>query len=152
MTSSGIAHLKEVHAQGRERPADLLLIAWDKGRDLCVDLTVTSPFTAENYPLSLDQAGRHLKAAERKKLTKHAASCAAMGWGANPAAFSPWGTTGPAAASILQEILKRASADLESAAKGTRIQEMRQNLSVTLARSLAKQLALKNRMLEDSID
>ena len=71
---------------------------------------------------------------------------------ANPAALSPWGTTGPAVASILHEILKRASADLESAAKGIRIQEMRQNLSVTLARSLAKQLALKNRIIEDPID
>jgi hypothetical protein len=152
LTVSGIAHLKEMHAQGRDRPADLLLVAWDKGRDLCVDLTITCPFTAENYPLSQEQTARHLKTAEKRKLDKHAASCTRMGWGAHPMAFSPWGSAGPLAKSMTQEILKRSVADLEPDCRGIRVQELRQNLSITLARSLARQLSLRDRVLEDTID
>ena len=127
-------------------------MSWDKGRDLCVDLTVTCPFTADNYPLSQDQAARHLKTAEKRKLEKHAASCVRMGRGAHPMAFSPWGSTGPLASTLTQEILKRSVADLEPEAKGVRIQELRQNLSITLACSLARQLSLRDRVLEDTID
>jgi hypothetical protein len=54
--------------------------------------------------------------------------------------------------SMTQEILKRSVVDLEPDCGGIRIQELRQNLSITLARSLARQLSLRDRVLEDTID
>ena len=152
LCAAGISHRKEVLAGGRDRPADVLLLSWDKGRDVCIDLTVVNPFTAESYPLSLEGARRHLNAAERDKLAKHMASCQSMGWGAHPVAFSPWGGAGSAAKSLVHELLKKAMSELDSSAKGQRTSQLRQNISLALAREVARQLSLRNRVIEESFD
>ena len=69
-------------------------------------------------------------------------------WGHHPAAYSPWG--GPAK-SLLFEVLKRATAGQEGWPKIQRILEMRQGLSISLEREVAKQLSLRCRV-HDSLD
>lgn len=148
LASGGIRHAKEVAVPGGDRPADILLIGWDKGTDVCVDLTITSPLGLDAYPLNTEKARRHLNEAEKEKRTKQITQCEAMGWGHHPAAYSPWGGQGNAAKSLLFEVLKRATADQQGWPKTQRILEMRQNLSLTLAREVAKQLSLRCRVLD----
>ena len=145
--SANIRHAKEVSTAGGDQPADILVIGWDKGTDVCVDFTVTSPLTPDAFPLSLEKAKRHNEA-EKAKKAKQLSSCHAMGWGHHPAAYSPWGGQGTAARSLLYEVLKRATADQQGWSKTQRILEMRQNISMTLAREVAKQLSLRCRVQE----
>ena len=43
LTASNIRHSKEVSTPHGDRPTDILLLGWDKGTDVCVDITITSP-------------------------------------------------------------------------------------------------------------
>ena len=61
-----------------DRPADILLLGWDKGRDTAVDFTISSLCTLDQYPLSLEAGKNHLADAERSKLTRNGAACSAM--------------------------------------------------------------------------
>ena len=110
---------------------------------MCVDLTITSPLALDAFPLSVEKAKRHLNEAEKEKRSKQLPSCEAMGWGHHPAAYSPWGGQGTAARSLLWEVLKHATSDQQGWAKTQRILELRQNLSITLAREVARQLSLR---------
>ena len=148
LSSASIPFEKEVVAQRRERPADILLLGWDKGLDTCIDLTITHPLQAEFFPLSLELTKRHLPCAEQKKHTKHFDSCKIMHWSSHPAAFNPWGGTGPAARSLLNEISRRASSDLDESSRAQRISEIRQGISIALASEVAKQLSLRSRVVE----
>ena len=79
LASASIRHAKEVATPHGDRPADLLLIGWDKGTDVCVDLTITSPTGLSCHPLTPEKAPRHLNDAEKAKKTKQLASCELMG-------------------------------------------------------------------------
>ena len=64
LTKAGVSHAKEVEAPSGNRPADLLLKAWDKGTDMAVDLTVSHPFGLDQMPLRAEKCHRHLAEAE----------------------------------------------------------------------------------------
>ena len=148
LCAGGITFSKEVMVPGRTRPADILLHNWSKGMDVCVDLTITNPLQAENLPLKPDTAFSHLSQAERDKHKKHNESCEKQRWLSNPAAFSPWGGCGPAAKSLLRDLISRIVGAQHPAVRECRTREIRENLSLTLARHIAKQLSVKNRVLE----
>ena len=76
-------------------------------------------------------------------MTKERESCEAVGWGLHLAPYNPWGGQGPAATALLKEVLMRATADLEGWPKIHRMMEIRQGISMTLARSVAAQLSLQ---------
>jgi len=78
----------------RGRQADILPIAWDKGTDVCVDLTIASPLGLDVYPLNLQKVRRHQNNIEKEKRTKQISECEAVGWGHHPSAYSPWGGQG----------------------------------------------------------
>ena len=146
LSVSNIPHSVEVSVASGDRPADVLLVGWDKGQDVCVDFTVTSPLGLDAFPLNLEKARRHLNDAEAAKRAKQLAQCQEAGWGHHPAAYSLWGGQG----NLLWEVLKRATADLEGWAKTQRILELRQNLSLALVRGVARQLALRCQVLESN--
>ena len=104
MSTSRVPHAKEVSVHGGDWPADILLLAWDKGKDVCVDITITSPTSLDACPYNIDGARRHLNAHEKEKRSKQLAQCEGMGWGHHPAAYSPWGGQGTAAKSLLFEV------------------------------------------------
>ena len=142
--------MKEVQAgNSAKRPADILLLAWDRGQDLCVDFTVVNPLAGDQYPLNIETAKRHLSFTEKAKRIKEGPLCATMYWGFQAMAFSPWGGMGPSANWMLIEVLKRVTADLPYAAHAARLSEVRQNLSITLAREVARQLALRCQVLDE---
>ena len=67
LSVSNIPHLVEVSVASGDQPADILLVGWDKGQDVCVDFTVTSPLGLDAFPLNLEKARRHLNDAEAAK-------------------------------------------------------------------------------------
>ena len=109
------SHKKEVSVPNGDRQADILLLGCDKGVDVCVDFTITSPTSLDCYPLNPENSRnsrRHLNEAEKKaKRVKQSPPCDAMGWAHHPAADSPWAGQGAATKGLLHELLKRATAD-----------------------------------------
>ena len=93
---------------------------------------------------------QHLSLAEWEKIRKEGPLCAQAVWGFHPAALSPWGGMGSAAKWLLDETLKRITADLPLAAHSARVQEIKQKISITLAREVARQLSLRCRVSDPS--
>ena len=150
-SAASVTHVKEAPSNDHRRPADLLLTAWEKGRDLAVDFTITHPLGADAFPLTLDVGKRHLQQAEHAKQAqeRRANTCIAMRWAYQPAAFSPWGGMGPSAKSLYFEATKRLVTDTPSSMLEARHAEIRQALSLSIARQVARQLSLRSRALEE---
>ena len=150
LTNAAISHVREAVSRTGQRPADILLLSWDKGRDIAVDFTVSSPLTSDCYPLTLEGARRHLANAEEQKYSqeRRTQSATLMHWGLQPAAFSPWGGMGPSARHLLFEVTKRATSGTSLAASNSRLNEIKQSISMTLAREVARQLSLTYRILD----
>ena len=150
-SAASVSHVKEAPSNDHRRPADLLLTAWDKGRDLAIDFTVTHPLGADAFPLTIDVGKRHLTLAEHAKQAqeRRESTCAAMRWAYQPAAFSPWGGMGPSAKNLYYEATKKLVTDTPASMLEARHSEIRQALSLTLARQVARQLSLRSRALEE---
>ncbi|GJV52553.1 putative reverse transcriptase domain-containing protein [Tanacetum coccineum] len=71
------------------RPADVLLYSWDGGRDVCVDLTGSSPLTQTGMADFVP--GRAVNEAAQRKCVKYEAKCADIGYGFLPFSFSSFG-------------------------------------------------------------
>ena len=104
---SGISVGKEVDiGLGSEtralRPADLLLYSWDRGRDVCVDLTGSSPLTQSGMTDFVP--GRAVIDAASRKRGKYADRCAALGYGFLPFSFSTFGEFEEDAVALLKRI------------------------------------------------
>ena len=88
---SGISARKEVDIglsggnDGALRPADVLLYSWDRGRDVCVDLTGSSPLT--HYGLFDFVAVQVMADAAHWKKVKYESSCRTIGYGFLPFSF-----------------------------------------------------------------
>ena len=123
---------------------------WDRGSDIALDFTIANPMSLDNFPLTIEAAKRHLTQAEDRKFAKEMAhkTCARMRWGLQPAAFSPWGGAGPGAKFIIHETLKRIACDKIGGASEARTREFRETVSMAIAREVARQLSLKNQILD----
>jgi len=143
LLAAHVPYRTEVVASALKRPADILLIGWDHGRDVAIDFTVTNPLSADCYPLTYEGAKRHLSHAERDEVTKEGPLCASAGWAFAPCALSPWGAMGPSARDLLAAVTKRAVSDLPLDSQSARAVELRQGLSLSLARDIARQLSLR---------
>ena len=146
LIASAIPSAKEVTSGDRQRPADILLIAWERGRDVAVDLTVTHPLGLSQHPLVVKSAARHCQRAEATKTEAEGDLCLRAGWGFAPAAFTPWGGAGPTARALLHEVGRRATSHLSGWPKQRRLREIHENLSLTLAREVVRQLSVRNRV------
>ena len=150
LSLAAISHKREAVSGSDHRPADILLLGWDRGRDIAVDFTVVSPMTLDAFPLSLDAARRHLGAAEEAKYAKErqTQACTTMRWGMQPAAFSPWGGAGPSAKHLIFETVKRITSDGVGLAAETKAREFREVISMAIAREVARQLSLRCQILD----
>ena len=130
--------------QGRPlRPADLLLRAWQGGKDLAVDVTISHPLQAAQQPWSAEKARGYLAMVEKRKLAKYKEACALEGWDFVGAAFDTWGGVGPGAKQILFKLLKRAVGGVPVELRALHSQEHKQQLSLSLMRQVWKLLAAK---------
>nr|GEY76615.1 hypothetical protein [Tanacetum cinerariifolium] len=107
---SGISSGKEVDiGLGGERdkslrPADVLLYSWDGGRDICVDLTGSSPLTQTGMADFVP--GRVVLEAAQRKRAEYDAKCADIGYGFLPFSFSSIGELKKDAVTLLKPIRK----------------------------------------------
>ena len=95
-----------------------------------------------------DNAKRHCNIAEARKMQTDGPPCEAKGWGFSPFALNTWGGLGTSAKGVLFEVTKRATADLRGWSKTRALLEIREGLSVTLMRQVARQLSIKGRVQE----
>ena len=144
----GIAVEKEAECVAGRRPADILLLQWSRGQHVAVDFVYTHPAGLAQHPLVVDNAKRHCNLAEAKKVQTDGPPCEEKGWGFSPFALSTWGGLGTSAKAVLFEVSKRATADLRGWPKTKALLEIREGLSVTLMREIAKQLTVKGRVEE----
>lgn len=86
------------------RPADILLYSWDRGLDVCIDLTGSSPLTQSG--LRGFVPGGVVSDAARRKRDKYQAQCAAIGYGFLPFSFSSFGELESDAVALLKRIQK----------------------------------------------
>jgi hypothetical protein len=84
------------------RPADLLLYSWDRGRDVCVDVTGSSPLTLAG--VSDFSPGRCVLEAAQRKCVKYREVCSAAGYSFLPFSFSTFGELDADAISLLGRI------------------------------------------------
>jgi hypothetical protein len=104
------------------------------------------PMGLAQYPLVADNAKRHCNLAEARKMQTDGPPCEAKGWGFSCFVLSTWG--GSSAKGVLFEVTKRATADLRGWPKTRALLEIREGLSVTLMRQVARQLSIKGRVEE----
>ena len=136
----------EAECLAGKRPADVLLLQWSRGRHLAVDFVCTHPAGLAQHPLVAANAAKHCNQAEARKVHADGPPCEAKGWGFSPFAVSTWGGLGSSAKAVLFEVTKRATADLEGWARTRALAEVREDLSVTLMRQIARQLSVKGRV------
>ncbi|GKE20431.1 hypothetical protein Tco_1431943 [Tanacetum coccineum] len=107
---SGISSGKEVDiGLGGEhdkslRPANVLLYSWDVGRDVCVDLTGSSPLTQTSMVDFVP--GRVVTEAAQRKRVKYEAKCADIRYGFLPFSFSSFGELEKDMVTLLKRIRK----------------------------------------------
>ncbi|KAK9691330.1 hypothetical protein RND81_09G190100 [Saponaria officinalis] len=107
---SGISAAKEVDIGLVDRegkpllPADVLLYSWDGGKDVCVDLTGSSPLTQAG--LADFRPGRVIADAVRRKRAKYHDLCSSKGYGFLPFSFSSLGGLDADAVALLKRIQK----------------------------------------------
>jgi hypothetical protein len=143
---NGLAIEKEAECLAGRRPADVLLLQWSRGQHVAVDFVCSHPAGLAEHPLVPDNAAKHCNRAEGRKLQKDGPPCEAKGWGFSPFALSTWGGLGSSAKAVLFEVTKRATADKQGWPKTQALDEIREGLSVTLMRHIARQLSLKGRV------
>ncbi|GKA27063.1 hypothetical protein Tco_0713231 [Tanacetum coccineum] len=86
------------------RPADMLLYSWDKGLDVCVDLTGSSPLTQTGMVDFVP--GRVVIDAAYRKRVKYEAKCANIGYVFLPFSFSSLRELDKDAVTLLKRIRK----------------------------------------------
>lgn len=111
-----------------------------------MDFVCTHPAGPAQYPLEGARGAKHCNRAEASKMRENSAPCQEKGWGFSPFAVSTWGGLGTSAKAVLFEVSKRATADLRGWPKTHALQAIRETLSVTLMREVARQLTVKNRV------
>ncbi|CAL1405258.1 unnamed protein product [Linum trigynum] len=94
-----------VDGHGRPlRPVDLLLYSWDRGRDVCVDLTGSSPLTQTGMTDFVP--GRVVADAAQRKCVKYRDLCMTVGYGFLPFSFSSPEELDTDAVALLKRIQK----------------------------------------------
>jgi hypothetical protein len=116
-----------------------------------VDVTIEHPLAPSRWPLNLTRVQRTLPDAEMHKRTQAEERCARHQWEYIGAAFNPWGCTGPAASKLLRDVLRLATNSYSGTAKQRKFQELTENLAITLARAVARQLRLAERATDRMI-
>jgi hypothetical protein len=147
---NGVAVEKEAECVDKQRPADVLLLQWSRGQHVAIDFVCTHPAGVAHHPLVVENTMKHCNRAEAQKVRADGLACEAKGWGFSPFAITTWGGLGSSAKAVLFEVTKRITADLQGWPRSQALEEIRQGLSVTLMRQIARQLSAKGRV-EDSL-
>ena len=128
-----------------QRPADLLVTGWDRGRLAAMGITVTSPLT----PVIL---GSHAKwlvlpalVAENRKMQANSPKCQELGWACTPLAVlrNLWQLGGVCSRNILE--LASHLAISQSRPKALVVADIYGRLNLHLVKSIARALLARER-------
>nr|GEW43800.1 hypothetical protein [Tanacetum cinerariifolium] len=117
------------------RPADVLLYSWDGGRDVCVDLTGSSPLTQTGMVDFV--SGRAVLEAAQRKRVKYEAKCAYIEYRFLPFSFLSFGELEKDAVTLLKRIQKFSVAQDIGARVAIHIFNM---ISFTIAKEVKAQI------------
>jgi hypothetical protein len=70
---------RDLFPNSTERPADVYLKSWVRGRDAALDVTITSPLQKSQVRREADHAGVALEAAKQRKMTRYYETCDNLG-------------------------------------------------------------------------
>ena len=133
------------------RPGDLLLTAWQDGRDVAVDLTICHAWgsaEANSMPASRERALEHarsfLRRKEHAKRQRHGEACERVGWGFIPMAFGTWGGLGPEGSQLLGRLLRRVAGWVEPDMRERITVEGKGQVGVAITRQICLMLEGKN--------
>ena len=135
------------------RAADIFLPAWDAGRDVAIDLTISHGWGLSEQArgsvgelVSRERWRTFLCKREEDKHAKYDAACARANppWSFRAMAFGTWGGVGPEGIKTLSRILQRSAGWLEGDMRASRQEELRYFVGLTLMRQVWELLARKN--------
>jgi hypothetical protein len=131
---------KEVMSQGLNRPADVLIMRWQKGKHLAVNLAVVHPLQLASFPLTSAADGTVART-EKAKTQHDQESCSSVGWGYCPLVLSTWGSLGFQGVDLTSQIIKDVVQPM-GAWEGAKLAlGMKTNLSMALLKGVVSQLA-----------
>jgi len=131
---------------GQLRPADILLPAWDSGKDTAVDITVVHGWqmAAQVSAVSRERWRSFLRKKEALKHQRYDLACKRASWSFIPLAMGTWGGMGPEGAKLLHRILKRAASWLDGDLRAERQEELRRTFGLTATWHIWRLLDAKN--------
>ena len=122
-----------------QRPADLLVTGWDRGRPAAMDITVTSP----NSPVILGElcqvVGAAALAAENRKRQTNGPKCQELGWACTPLAVETYGNWGEFAQGTFSSLASHLAISL-SKPKAIVLTDLYDRLNLNLVKSIARAL------------
>ena len=120
------------------RPADLLLRAWDGGKDTAVDLTVVHGWqiSERSERVTRERWRSFLTRKEREKHLRYDIVCSGAQWSFAAMAFGTWGGLGPEAAKLLHRMCKRAACWWEGDLRASRQEDLRLTFGMTLMKHI----------------
>ena len=141
LQEAGIPHRREQSVDGSgSRPADILLPGFARGQDVAVDITITHPIQVHRAH-GFGAAKLAMEGARREKYRAHQQTCSRVGVRFEPLVMDTWGGVHGGAGSIWSSIVQAASRGLRVAERAARLGALRQGLSLSVVRTVARQLA-----------
>ncbi|CAM8889842.1 unnamed protein product [Rhodiola kirilowii] len=126
--------------EGGEKPADILVPAWDDGKDLCVDVSIVSPFVGEGAEMESGEAARR---AEERKISIYGAGCSANGLIFEPFIMESLGGFGGRADRLIRTVAAR-WAEAKGLEPPAALSILRQKLSFVSQKALGDGFLLRN--------
>ena len=123
----------------RQRPADLLVTGWDRGRPAAMDITVTSPLTPVILGESCQVVGAAALVAENRKLQANSPKCQELGWACTPLAVETYGNWGEVAQGTFSRLASHLAIS-QSRPKALVVADIYGRLNLHLVKSIARAL------------
>ena len=123
----------------RQRPADLFVTGWDRGRPAAMDITVTSPLTPVILGESCQVVGAAALVAENRKLQANSPKCQELGWACTPLAVETYGNWGEVAQGTFSRLASHLAIS-QSRPKALVVADIYGRLNLHLVKSIARAL------------
>ena len=121
------------------RPADVLVLNWERGKHAALDITVTSPLIPSILTAASLSEGAAAEEAEARKHRANDPKCSELGWLCIPLAVETYGNWGREAQTTFSRLASHL-AITTSSHKGKVLTEMYSRLNFTLVRAVARAL------------
>ena len=123
----------------RTRPADVLVLNWERGKHAALDITVTSPLIPSILTAASLSEGAAAQEAEARKHRANDPKCSELGWVRIPLTVETYGNWGREAQSTFSHLASHL-AITTSSYKGKVLTKLYSRLNFTLVRAVARAL------------